>query len=130
MHKWLNLHDEKYHVSIYKQKPVSPNLRPIFILEIRIKRVQERKGLQKLKSISVLVPLERVQASLSEIGFLLDDTVTIVADGKFWTKMLYSRGDETISISEEIGDAYPKDPIITICGSKMTISKIVKDIGG
>jgi hypothetical protein len=118
-------------MSIYKQKkPVSPNLRPIFILETRMKRVQERKGRQKLKSISVLVPLGRVQASLSEIGFLLDDTVTIVADGKFWTKMLYSRGNETISISEEIGDAYPKDPIITICGSKMTISKVVKDIGG
>ena len=88
------------------------------------------KGIQKLKSISVLVPLERVQASLSESGFLLDDTVTIVADGKFWSKMLYVRGDETISVSEEIGDAYPKDPIITICGSKMTISKILKDIGG
>ena len=89
------------------------------------------KGVQKLKSISVLVPLERVQTSLSEIGFLLDDSVTIVTDGKFWTKMLYSRGDdEMISISEEIGDAYPKDPIITICGSKMTISKIVRDIGG
>jgi hypothetical protein len=130
MHKWLDLHYEKYYMIIYKQKPVSLNLRPIFILETRIKRVQERKGLQKLKSISVLVPLERVQASLSEIGFLLDDTVTIVADGKFWTKMLYSRGDETISISEEIGDAYPKDPIITICGSKMTISKVVKDVGG
>ena len=61
---------------------------------------------------------------------MLDDTVTIVADGKFWTKMLYSRGDETISISEEIGDAYPKDPIITICGSRLTISKVVKDVGG
>ena len=44
--------------------------------------MQEKKGGQKLKSISVLVPFERVQASLSEIGFLLDDTVTIVADGK------------------------------------------------
>jgi hypothetical protein len=44
--------------------------------------------------------------------------------------MLYSRSDETISISEEIGDAYPKDPIITICGSKMTISKVVRGIGG
>ena len=51
------------------------------------------KGVQKIKSISVLVPLERVQASLSEIGFLLDDTVTIVADGKFWNKMLYVRGE-------------------------------------
>jgi len=88
------------------------------------------KGEQKLKSISVFVPLERVQASLSEIGFLLNDTVTIVADGKFWNRMLYVRGDETISISEEIGDAYPKDPIITVCGSMKTISKVVKDVGG
>jgi hypothetical protein len=83
-----------------------------------------------LKSISVLVPLERVQFSLSEIGFLLDDTATIVADGKFWSKMLYVRDEETISVSEEIGDAYPKDPIITICGSKTTISKVVKGVGG
>jgi hypothetical protein len=88
------------------------------------------KGVQKLKSISVLVPLERVQASLSEIGFLHDDTVTIVADGKFWNKMLYVRGEETISVSEEIGDAYPKDPIITICGSKSTISRVVRGVGG
>lgn len=88
------------------------------------------KGVQRLKSISVLVPLERVQASLSEIGFLLEDTVTIVTDGKFWNKMLYVRGAEMISVSEEIGDAYPKDPIITICGSKMTISKVVKGVGG
>lgn len=92
--------------------------------------LMEQKGRQKLKSISVLVPLERVQSSLSEIGFLLDDTATIVADGKFWLKMLYVRGDETISVSEEIGDAYPKDPIITICGSKSTISHVVKGVGG
>jgi hypothetical protein len=92
--------------------------------------VQEKKGGQKLKSISVLVPFGRVQASLSEIGFLLDGTVTIVADGKFWTRMRYIRDNETISVSEEIGDVYPKDPIITICGSKMTISKVVKGIGG
>ena len=90
--------------------------------------MQERKGRQKLKSISVLVPLDRVQASLSEVGFLLDDSVTIVADGKFWTKMLYSRGNETISISEEIGDAYPKDPIITICGAESTIVKVIEGV--
>ncbi|MGI0037546.1 MAG: hypothetical protein ACRD99_04230 [Nitrososphaera sp.] len=88
------------------------------------------KGEQMLKSISVLVPLETVQASLAEIGFLLSDTVTIVADGKFWSKMLYLRENETISVSEEIGDAYPKDPIITICGSRNTISKVVKGLGG
>ncbi len=92
--------------------------------------MQEKKGRKKLKSISVLVPFERVQASLSEIGFLPDGAVTVVADGKFWTKMRYVRDDETISVSEEIGDVYPKDPIITICGSKMTISKVVRGIGG
>jgi hypothetical protein len=88
------------------------------------------KGEQKLKSISVLVPLETVQASLAEIGFSINDTVTIVTDGKFWSKMLYVRDNETISVSEEIGDAYPKDPIITICGSRNTISKVVKGVGG
>src|SRR5215208_4292735 len=89
-----------------------------------------KKSGQKLKSISVLVPFERVQVSLSEIGFLLDDNVTIVADGKFWNKMLYVRDNETISVSDEIGDAYPKDPIITICGSKMTISTVDEGLGG
>ena len=92
--------------------------------------MENKKGGQKLKSISVLVPLERVQASLSEIGFFLDDKATIVTDGKFWSKMLYVRGNETISVSEEIGDAYPKDPIITICGDKATLSKVIKGIGG
>jgi hypothetical protein len=85
---------------------------------------------QLLKSISVLVPLERVEASLSEIGFMLQDSATVVADGKFWKRLLYVRGDETISVSEEIGDAYPKDPIITICGSKSTITHVVKGVGG
>lgn len=85
---------------------------------------------QRLKSISVLVPLEQVQASLAEIGFELEDAATIVADGKFWKRMLYTRGQETISVSEEIGDAWPKDPIITICGSKSTISHVVRGVGG
>jgi hypothetical protein len=89
-----------------------------------------KRAEQKLKSISVLVPLEKVQASLSEIGFLLQDMATVVADGKFWQKMLYVRGDETISVSEEIGDVYPKDPIITICGSNKTISHVVRGVGG
>jgi len=81
-----------------------------------------------LKSISVLIPVETVQSSLSELGFLLDGNATIVTGGKFWKKMLYTRGQETVSVSEEIGDAYPKDPIITICGSKNTISKLVNGL--
>lgn len=92
--------------------------------------VLDKGGKQQLKSISVLIPLERVEASLSEIGFVLQTTATVVADGKFWIKMLYTRGNETISVSEEIGDAYPKDPIITICGSRETITHVVKGVGG
>lgn len=88
------------------------------------------KSRQQLKSISVLVPLEKVEASLSEIGFLLQDSATIVADGKFWKRLLYAQGEETISVSEEIGDVYPKDPIITICGSKRTITHVVRGVGG
>jgi hypothetical protein len=80
---------------------------------------------QKLKSISVVVSLEKIESKLSEIGFLLNGTTTIVADGKFWKKMLYVKREETISVSEEIGDAFPKDPIITICGSKNTVSKVI-----
>ncbi len=90
----------------------------------------EKKGRQQLKSISVLVPLEQVQSSLSEIGFALQTSATVVADGKFWTKMLYVKGSESISVSEEIGDIYPKDPIITICGLKDTITHVVRGVGG
>jgi hypothetical protein len=39
--------------------------------------------------------------------------------------MLYVKREQTISVSEEIGDSYPKDPIITICGSKNTVSKVI-----
>jgi hypothetical protein len=39
--------------------------------------------------------------------------------------MLFVRGEERVSVSDEIGDVYPKDPVITICGSTSTISKIV-----
>jgi hypothetical protein len=85
---------------------------------------------QRLRSLSVLIPLETVQASLEQIGFQLEDTATIVAEGKFWKKLLYSKSDETISVSEELGDSYPKDPIITICGTPYTIEHVVKDVGG
>ena len=82
----------------------------------------------QLKSISVYVPIEKVETNLAEIGFLLIGSSTIVTNGKFWNKMLYVNKHETISVSEEIGDAYPKDPIITICGSKHTILSIIKGV--
>ena len=74
------------------------------------------------------MPLEKIESNLSEIGFLINGTIVIVADGKFWKKMLYTKGEETISVSEEIGNAYPKDPIITICASNNTISKVIEGV--
>lgn len=80
----------------------------------------------RLKSLAVLVPVERIQNSLFEMGFSLQGDATMVADGKFWKRMLYVRGSETVCLSEEMGDVYPKDPVITICGSAKTISKIAE----
>jgi hypothetical protein len=81
----------------------------------------------KLKSISVLIPLQKVSASISQLDFSLDGITTIVAEGKFWRKMLFVNGEETITVSDEIGDAYPKDPVVTICGSTHTVSRITEE---
>lgn len=78
----------------------------------------------KVKSIAALVPAEKVYASLLEMGFSLQGVATTVSDGRFWKRTLFVRRDEAVSLSDEIGDAYPKDPIITIYGSNETISKI------
>jgi hypothetical protein len=78
----------------------------------------------KIKSIAAFVPAEKIQASLLEMGFSVRGTATMVSDGKFWTRTLFVRGAETVSLSDEIGDAYPKDPVITIHGSSRTISRI------
>ena len=83
---------------------------------------------QALKSISVLVPLQTIEHNLSEIGFSVKGSTTIVTDGKFWKKFIYTNGNETITVSERIADAYPKDPIITICASSNTISKVIEGI--
>jgi hypothetical protein len=79
----------------------------------------------KVKSIAVWIPSDRVHASLLEMGFSVFDTATTVSDGRFWNKSLFVRREERVSVSEEIGDVYPKDPIITICGSTNTINEII-----
>ncbi|RMF31649.1 MAG: hypothetical protein D6752_01760 [Candidatus Nitrosothermus koennekii] len=80
----------------------------------------------KVKSIASFASLDSVENTLIELGFALKDTSTIVSDGKFWNRMLYTRGEEIIFVSEEIGDAYPKDPIVTIYGSEHTIEKVAE----
>lgn len=80
----------------------------------------------KVKSIASFAPMQRVEEALSELGFTLVDISTMVSDGKFWHRMLYTRGEEMIFVSDEIGDAYPKDPIVTIYGSDLTIEKVAE----
>ena len=79
----------------------------------------------KIKSIAVWIPGDKVHTSLLEMGFSVFDSATTVSDGMFWNKILFVRKSECVSVSEELGDVYPKDPIITICGSSKTISKII-----
>lgn len=83
---------------------------------------------KKLKSISLFIPEEVVCASLEKIGFIQEDTATTASDGKFWKKMLYIKGDEVVSVSEELGDYWPKDPVISICGLPGTIKTILGDL--
>ena len=83
---------------------------------------------KKLKSISVFIPEEVVCASLEKFGFVQEDSATTSGDGKFWKKMLYVKGEEAVSVSEELGDYWPKDPIISICGLPSTIKTILGDL--
>ena len=83
---------------------------------------------KKLKSISVFIPEEVVCASLEKIGFVQTDTATTSSDGKFWRKTLYVKGEEVISVSEELGDYWPKDPIISIYGLPSTIKTVLGDL--
>ena len=83
---------------------------------------------KKLKSISVFIPEEVVCASLEKIGFVQTDTATTSSDGKFWRKTLFVKGEEVISVSEELGDYWPKDPIISIYGLPSTIKTVLGDL--
>jgi hypothetical protein len=47
----------------------------------------------KVKSIAVLIPSDKVHASLLEMGFSVYSTATTVSDGRFWNKMLFVRGE-------------------------------------
>jgi hypothetical protein len=80
----------------------------------------------KVKSIASFAPMQDVENALLELGFTLIDTSTMVSDGKFWHRMLYAKGEEVIFVSDEIGDVYPKDPIVTIYGSDVTIEKVAE----
>ena len=82
---------------------------------------------KKLKSISVFIPEEVVCSGLEKIGFVQTESAITTSDEKFWKKTLYVKNDEVVSVSEELGDYWPKDPIISICGLPSTIKTILGD---
>ncbi|GBC73887.1 hypothetical protein HRbin04_01295 [archaeon HR04] len=78
----------------------------------------------RAKSVAVLIPLEKVTSCLLELGFAMEKDALVVSDGRFWRKMLFIKGSECVSVSEEIGDAYPRDPVISMYASDYTIGRI------
>lgn len=78
----------------------------------------------RAKSVAVLIPIEDVTSCLLEMGFVMEYEALVVSDGRFWRRMLFSKGSERISVSEEIGDAYPRDPVISMYASEDTIGRI------
>lgn len=78
----------------------------------------------KVKSIASFASLEKIADKLNELGFVLESSAIMVSEGKFWNRMLYIKGEEMIFVSDEIGDTYPKDPVVTIYGLDDTIEKI------
>ncbi|MGI0083101.1 MAG: hypothetical protein ACREAF_05420 [Nitrosopumilaceae archaeon] len=83
---------------------------------------------KKLKSISLFIPEKIICNSLEKLGFVEEETAITSSDGKLWKKTLYVKNDEMISVSEELGDYWPKDPIVSICGLPNTIKTILGDL--
>tara|TARA_B100000315_G_scaffold144866_1_gene133771 strand:+ start:2055 stop:2330 length:276 start_codon:yes stop_codon:yes gene_type:complete len=79
----------------------------------------------KIKSIPSLTSINKVEAKLDELGFLITSEATTISDNKYWNRRLFYNGQETIAISDELGNVtHLKDPIVTICGKKKTIEAL------
>tara|TARA_B100000749_G_C18302317_1_gene413127 strand:+ start:539 stop:814 length:276 start_codon:yes stop_codon:yes gene_type:complete len=89
---------------------------------------KERKMELSIKSIATFNSIEKLEERLEEIGFTIIEECTIIADSKFWNKKTYRVGEEVVHISDELGPSYFHDPVITICGTKETITDLTKTI--
>jgi len=80
-----------------------------------------------LKSLSLYVSLESVVDEVLKLGFSEVACATVVSSSKFWARHVYRNGVETVTVSDEIGDAdYLRDPVVTICGGLKTIKSLKK----
>ncbi len=79
----------------------------------------------KMKSLSLYIPVETVLKEIFELGFKEIASATIITDGKFWSKKVFKKNQEFITVSDEIGDAdYLRDPIVTMYGKKKTVKTL------
>lgn len=77
----------------------------------------------KMKSLSLFIPVEIVLKEIFELDFKEIASATIITDGKFWSKKVFKKNQEVITVSDEIGDAdYLRDPIVTMYGKKKTVN--------
>lgn len=77
----------------------------------------------KMKSLSLFIPVESVLKEIFELGFKEIASATIITDGKFWSRKVFKKNQEYITVSDEIGDAdYLRDPIVTMYGKKKTVN--------
>ena len=79
-------------------------IRPLFISEMHFRDSAFKTDIKINLCTSATQTIEQ---NLSEIEFSVKGNTTIVTDGKFWKKILYTNGNET-NVSEEIGDAYQR----------------------
>lgn len=81
----------------------------------------------KLKSLSLFIPVETVLKEIYDLGFKEVASATIITNEKFWSKKVFKKNQEYITVSDEIGDAdYLRDPIVTMYGNQNTIKTMSK----
>ncbi len=85
--------------------------------------------LLELRSFESYMPSRTITMELETLGFSQVSEATIVADGKFWSRSVYRKGIEEVSISDEIGEVtHLKDPIVTLSAKRETLAAIKKII--
>ncbi|MFQ6010579.1 MAG: hypothetical protein ACE5KG_00170 [Nitrososphaerales archaeon] len=81
----------------------------------------------ELRSFESYMPSSSIALELKTLGFTQVTEATIVAEGKFWSRSLYRKGVEEVSISDEIGEVtHLKDPVVTLSAKKETLAAIQK----
>lgn len=80
-----------------------------------------------LRSLAMYLPVETVVGEVLKLGFSEVASATVISSSKFWSRRVFRNGVETVTVSDEIGDAgYLRDPVVTICGGLKTVEVLGK----